>query len=386
MKLSDFIGNVESTHIVGNSHLVTQNEQRRSEDFVRKYLGLAIARSSFYGMIAEDDSIIPLRSNELSFDIPTPIKIVLEGYVVLDKEPTNTGGLSYVGTGLLEVDKVVVYDTRWKDGGTSSTIYTGDSPTTVTVGGLPAGSDILGLEVNEILEDILVPYLSPAFSSFSISGQTNPIEVGVDLSGNKTFSWSTTNSSNVKANSISIIDVTGSSTLATGLANDGSESVNIGTVTNTSPISQVYRIEGENNKDVAITPETYTINSIYPYFYGKVSSGGAVAGANRPVANQALIDSGTKVVQNSNGSFSVNFNSGTDDYIWFAIPLTSGAKNNWYVTALNNGDIGGSVDVSGNLFPDSDGLTVTTVNWSGISYLVYISNYQTASTVPMTIS
>ena len=41
------------------------------------------------------------------------------------------------------------------------------------------------------------------------------------------------------------------------------------------------------------TPTYSTICGIYPYFYGKVASGGAPAGGNRPTANPALVTGGT---------------------------------------------------------------------------------------------
>jgi hypothetical protein len=52
-----------------------------------------------------------------------------------------------------------------------------------------------------------VSYQNPTFSSFSFP-QSTPIEVGTIISGNKTFTWATTNTGNVSANSISILDIT----------------------------------------------------------------------------------------------------------------------------------------------------------------------------------
>lgn len=265
--------------------------------------------------------------------------------------------------------------------GGGGAVYTGISPSNVTVGGIPAGTDLTGKTFTEIIQQLTVSYLSPAFSSFLISGQTTLVEVGTTLSGTKTFTWGTTNSANVSANNIVITDVTGGSTLLIGGANDGSEVLPIGTVVfNSAPY--IYRIQGTNTNSANFTRD-FTIATTYPYFFGKVASGGAAAGANRPVINQALIDSGVKVIGVSTGTVTVNFNSTADDYIWFAIPASSTSKSTWYVSALNNGAIGGAISAGGNLFPDLSTLSVTTVLWAGISYKVYLSNYQTASTINM---
>ncbi len=260
-------------------------------------------------------------------------------------------------------------------------IYTGASPTTNTVGGLPAGSAIAGETLSQILQDILVSYQAPAFSSFAITGQGSPVEIGTSITGAKTFTWGTTNSGNVNANTIEIDNVTASTVLVSGSANDGSESLNIGTITfNGSP--QVFRIKGTNSQSTVFQRDL-TIATLYPYFYGKVASGGAAPGANRPVANQALINSGTKVVADSTGTVTINFNSGSDDYIWFAIPSVSASKNTWFVNSLNTGPIGGSVSPGGNLFPAFDTVPITTVNWAGVNYKIYIANYQSAATSNM---
>lgn len=233
-----------------------------------------------------------------------------------------------------------------------------------------------GLPFQEAYTLLCQTYLAPTFTAFSIVGYTSAIEVGVAISGSKTFNWATSNSSNVQANSINIIDVQTATPILSGSANDGTQNIVI-SVPNTSPLNYQYQIQGTNTKSNAITPRNFAITSIYPYFYGKVSAPGP-GGTNRPVANQALIDSGTKVVASSAGTITVNYASASSDYIWFAVPSSQPLKTVWFVDALNNGSIGGAVSVGGNLFPSPDSISVTTVLWAGVLYNVYISNYQTA--------
>lgn len=306
-------------------------------------------------------------------------KTVIDGgdlrYVV---HPTFTGDTQIV-------DKKYVDDKVFTDV-SANTIYDLDSPSTVTVGGLTAGSVLTGNTSNELLRDILVPYLPPTFSSFGINGQNNTVEVGTTLSGNQLFTWGTTQPGNVANNSIDIIDVTNSNTpIGTNLDDDSSQSIPVGTInfTTNGQLHQ-WRAEGENTQAGSFQSSNFTINSIHPWFYGKVSSPGA-AGAARPTASQAMINDGTKVLGASTGAVTVsNFASTSDDYIWIAVPATSNDRDEWYVSEVNKGIIGGSISPGGNLFPDAQLLTIndqnTTNMWTGVSYKFYISNKQTAAT------
>lgn len=242
--------------------------------------------------------------------------------------------------------------------------YSGESVTNVTVGGLPAGSSIAGLSIGDIIERMVYAYLPPSFSSFGISGQATTIEVGASFSGSKSFTWNTSNSDNVQSNSIRVRNVNTNTLIATGLTNDGSESIDIGTITNTSPISQSFRAEGINTNAVQFNSSNFTVNSIYPYFYGR--------SVTAPVVNNSLITGGTKVVASSSGTLNITFNA-VYEYLWFAHPASMPEKTVWYVTALNTGSIGGI----SNLFGSPSPLSVTTVNWNGVNYKVYVSNYAT---------
>jgi hypothetical protein len=260
------------------------------------------------------------------------------------------------------------------------------SPTTTDVGGLPAGTDITGMTWQQILEMILNDYLEPLFVAFGITEIPSLIEVGVALSGVKTFTWSISNSLNVQVNTIAIRDVTANVLIASALANDGAEGVDIGIIPNVAPMARSWRAEGVNTNTNPFQSANKTVQSIYPWFYGKVASGGAAPGLSRPVANQALINSGTKVVLGgSAGTISANFGSSNDDYIWFAIPSSSPSKIVWFVDDLNNGVIGGAVSPGGNLFPSPDLVVVDspTALWTGVQYKFYISNYQSLSAALM---
>ena len=160
----------------------------------------------------------------------------------------------------------------------------------------------------------------------------------------------------------------------------------MGTITFSAEQEQRWRISAQNTENDPLSRD-YTVNSIYPYFYGTVQDSNS-PGVNRPTANQALIDSGNKVIQSSSGNLEINWNSNADDYVWFAVPSTIADKTAWVDLSnpSNNGAIGGAVSAGGNLFPDPDTVSITTVNWSGVNYDIYISNFQTSFTTTVQIS
>jgi hypothetical protein len=91
-------------------------------------------------------------------------------------------------------------------------INTNTAVTTTAVGGLAAGSSVLGDTPIDTLNKILFPYLNPAFTSFYITGAT-PQECGQKIVGPQSFAWAISNSGNVNANSVDILDVTKGLTL-----------------------------------------------------------------------------------------------------------------------------------------------------------------------------
>lgn len=256
-------------------------------------------------------------------------------------------------------------DGDWVQGGSS--IYDGNSPSTRSIENLPSGTDLTNLTLTDLLENIYAPFIMPTFTSFSISSQATIIEIGSVFSGNKTFLWSTSTSGNVKPNSISIHNISASTILADQLENDGVQILNIGTNSTTTPRTIEFRIYGEATND-NLFQRNYSVSTLYPYFFGK--------SLTQPIINQSLINGGTKVVADSTGTITVNFNA-SGEFLWFAIPNTSTSKTKWFVDALNNGNIGGI----SNLFGDLELVEIDspTSLWSDVNYKIYISNYATTA-------
>lgn len=251
------------------------------------------------------------------------------------------------------------------EAGYVTTIYTSNSPATCTVGGITAGTVLTGKTIEYLMQEILAPYIEPAFTSFAVN-ITSPMEVGTALSGTKTFTWATSTSGNVASNSLGICEV-GGSLLGSGLANDGTEALSIGTKTNTSPTTWTWQITGCSTQDTEFSRNVSKC-SLYPIYYGKLT------GSTRPAVTNALVTTCciAKSNVNSTGTVTVSFNSASNEYTWLAIPASSTSKTCWYVNALDNGPINNSPS---DKYPDECVLDITSAEgcWSSISYKVYMS-------------
>jgi hypothetical protein len=171
------------------------------------------------------------------------------------------------------ISKGIPLDYYQSGGGGGGDSYSNSTPMTVAVGGWEAGSTFASKTMKQMWDGLLYPYQYPAFSSFSISGQSTTLEVGDSTLVNPTFTWATTNSSNILANTIDILDITGGTTLVNNTANDGSHSVVLAAITKTSATTHTFRIEGTNTKS-AIFSRNYAISWLWKKFYGQSTNPG----------------------------------------------------------------------------------------------------------------
>jgi hypothetical protein len=154
--------------------------------------------------------------------------------------------------------------------------YTNATPMPSTVGGLEAGTTFVSQTMSQMFDALLYPYQYPAFTAFAISGQSTPIEVGNTIPINRTFTWSTSNNSNIVASSIDLIDVTGGGvTIASGLTNDGTEvtSYPASPIFKTSATTHSFRIDGENTHSQTFSG-TFTVTWQWKRFYGELTNAG----------------------------------------------------------------------------------------------------------------
>lgn len=177
-------------------------------------------------------------------------------------------------------------------GSASDVIYKGASPTTITVGGEPVGTNIYGKTLQQIIQEMLCPFVIPTFASFSNS-VSSPQEVGTTLTGNKTFYYSFNNPANIQDGSIAIIDNNTSTTLASGLtiANGTGVSVNIGTITNNSSTYRTWKCTANDTLTNPVSPITYTILWYWRLWYGTSSNATLNEAQIKALSSSALLAS-----------------------------------------------------------------------------------------------
>lgn len=238
--------------------------------------------------------------------------------------PSITGGTFDTNNGTLYLNN--------STGGTVTitgftTTYTNSTPTTATVGGITQGSTFSNQTMQQMFDKLLYPYQSPAFTSFNFQGVSSPLEMGEDLSTTpKTFNWSTSNSSNVSANTININGYNTTSIVDT--ANDGSQSASFtGTVTRTAadtPGTRGWNISGVNTSGTTFTG-SLSLRWDYRMFVGT---------STNTILNGSQIQALTNYNSIKNG-FAGTYNLSAGGYKYFCYADGYGTPNS-FKDASNN--------------------------------------------------
>jgi hypothetical protein len=209
----------------------------------------------------------------------------------LDLGLNATGPSSLVGGNLIpfQVDGTSI--TINPSGVISSTggAYTNPVPTPVTLGGIPAGSTFVAQTMTQMWTALLYPYQYPAFTSFLIQGQSNPLEVGDSIPAAVTFRWTDINPANIVANSINITDVTLSIVLAAGLPDTGSDALNMpGPVQRTTAGTHVFGIDATNTHAGTFS-DTATYEWRWRAFWGNSANTTLTEPQIKALASNALL-------------------------------------------------------------------------------------------------
>jgi len=318
--------------------------------------------------------------------------------------------------------------------------YTGKSPATIDLGGIELGYVLTGRTVTEILEELLTPTQEPTITTnqsqtFSITQKLNSatipttttiFEIGDQLyvTGTTEFNRGTIspfydNSGTCLGQTTPLVGLpyefvyggtveTPTGITSTSLSNTRSISYRVSSGNNiwTSCVryssgSTIYNSDGNdatlspNPRPSGFTLSNRIVTGIYPYYWGRVASGGVPSGVDRPTPSSveqcinSINDGNTysdafKVVGLSTGTINIDFNSNNDDYLWFAVHENNPIKTRWVVQeGINEGVIGGGITPGGNLFPEPVIIdNVESILWAftGVGaqgFNLYISNYQT---------
>jgi hypothetical protein len=204
--------------------------------------------------------------------------------------------------------------------------YTGNSPTTVTVGGLSSGSNISNLPISDVIQSIVAPYINPVFTSFSVSGQSQTVEVTTTLSGARTFTWSIAANSGVVP-TVTIYDNTTASDLLAGTPNDGSQSITITTIKlSTNGQTQSWRAIGNNTSPTStFTSGNFDVTARFYLWHGAVSTVPTTSAGIRALPSNQFYVGGT----------TFTLNTGTLKDFMVALPIGRAITNVIDLDALN---------------------------------------------------
>ncbi len=224
--------------------------------------------------------------------------------------------------------------------------------------------------------------LTPSFSAFGITGQSTPIEVGATIAaGSKTFTWTTLNPGVVQANSISIVDTTDSTTLASGLADDGSQAISISAITNNAPASQVWTIHGVSTSMVTFS-RTYTVLWEWRVYAGTSANATLTANQIKALSDSSGLQSGFV------GTYALS----AANYKYFAYPDSMGDPVRFYDP--NQGFLISMATASDNAAYSNVGpngwcydlVSVTNAQSVATNYRVYRSQYVLGGTLSMQVT
>jgi hypothetical protein len=160
----------------------------------------------------------------------------------------------------------------------NTTFVAGDTMTFTCGKTTPGGKALISLKIRKISGTGTgggITYQAPSFTSFVLLGY-DVLEVGDSIpAGSQVFNWTTSNSGNVQANSLDIIDVTnGNTTLASALANDGTEAVTFAApVQKTAIGTHQFKITGQNTQGGTFE-RTDNVNWQFRVFFGNDANAG----------------------------------------------------------------------------------------------------------------
>ena len=200
--------------------------------------------------------------------------------------------------------------------------YSTPKPVPTTIGGIEAGKEYVNEDIAVVINDLLFPYQYPAFTAFAVDGiSSGSYEVGYTfVGGDRTFTWTTSNSENVKVDSVTLNSVA-------GLANDGSEVQTLTDVTKTTVSSQVYNISAVNTREQVFS-RTITLNWGMKRFWG--------VSPNTAVEDAEILGWSSEIA--SSRSKSVTYDCSGGRYFYIAYPTAWGDMNNTKINSLSWND------------------------------------------------
>jgi hypothetical protein len=243
---------------------------------------------------------------------------------------TGIGNSGFTGA-ILYWDPATSPKERW---GTGSNViyYSNSEQMTATVGGLAAGTTFNGVSLKDLLDDLLYPYQSPAFTSFTFTPTS--YENG-QTAGNSSFAWAVSNFSNVNTGIDFILSSSFGTTAnygATATKTSTSTSLIAGTgltvssssTTNTASIT----LYGKNSQGATFS-SSRTLSWYHRGYFGRSFQTSIGDSGATGFGSLAAGQGGTFLAADPNRTYTFNapspFTSGQQSYIYFVFPTSWGS-------------------------------------------------------------
>lgn len=238
--------------------------------------------------------------------------------------------------------------------------YTNQTPSTVAVGGVPAGyvPPSSGIDVKDLVDKMLHAYVAPKVSASAVPTNGGVFEIGTSKTVTSVTVNITMGSTGIKK--IEVFD--GSSVLGslTSGINAGANTVTLTselTVTTNKQLS----VKVTDNEDKVVSANTGAFTFVSPYYYGAI--------AETATPTETLIKEATKSVT-TKGNKTFNFTCNNQKML-FAYPKSYGALSK--IIDANNFDVTGT-------------FTRTEVTVDGVEYYAYANEASTVSAFKMTFN
>lgn len=209
----------------------------------------------------------------------------------------------------------------------ASVSYTNSAATPTTIGGISAGSTFSNKTMSEMWTALLYPYQPPAFTSFSRANLNTTYELGETVAiGSQTFTWAISNSANVSANTVSIVqNVAPVTTLYGPAANVGTSAITVSTAysAGTSTTTTLYTISAVNTSGSSFS--TTISRSWRPRIYYGTSATSPLTAANVVALANNPLSSG----------FAGTYSFAAGNYKYFCYPSSFGTATTFKDSSTN---------------------------------------------------
>ena len=235
--------------------------------------------------------------------------------------------------------------------------YTNQTPSTVAVGGVPAGyiPPEGGIDTRDLIDKMLHAYVAPKVSASAVPTNGGVFEIGTSQSVTSVSVNITMGSTGIKK--IEVLDggsVIGSLTSGIKAGTNSVPLTSALTVTNNKQLS----VKVTDNEDKTVSANTGAFTFVSPYYYGAIAAS--------EVPTEDIIKAATKSVT-TKGNKTFNFTC-NNEKMMIAYPKTYGQLKKIY--DANNFDVTGT-------------FSMTEVTVGGVAYYVYSNSPSTVSAFKM---